>query len=127
MSDLRETGCCGGTTTLIFPCSGASDVGELGHQAARRLTREGVGKMYCLAGIGGQVDEILVNTRGATRLLAIDGCEKDCAAKCLSEAGFTNVARVRVTDLGFVKGASPVVPEEGAEKRNRMRPVCVRR
>ena len=43
---------CTGASTLIFPCSGGSDVGALSDLAARQMTRDGTGKMYCLAGIG---------------------------------------------------------------------------
>ncbi len=45
--------CCSSATKLIFACSGAADVGAIADQAARKLTRDGVGKMFCLAGIGG--------------------------------------------------------------------------
>ncbi|MCX6348486.1 MAG: hypothetical protein NTV79_03145, partial [Candidatus Aureabacteria bacterium] len=44
---------CGGTVKLVFPCSGASDTGEIADRAARKLSAEGTGNMYCLAGIGG--------------------------------------------------------------------------
>ena len=41
---------------LVFPCSGASDVGGLSDRAARQMTLDQTGKMYCLAGIGGRVE-----------------------------------------------------------------------
>ena len=102
---------CGAAPTLVFPCSGASDVGAISDQAARQLTRAGIGKMYCLAGIGGRVSDIVMNTQAAGRILAIDGCPHDCASKCLQQGGFTGFLSVRVTDLGFEKGKSPVAPE----------------
>ena len=40
---------------MIFACSGAADVGAVADQAARKMTRDGTGKMFCLAGIGGRV------------------------------------------------------------------------
>lgn len=43
---------CGAAPRLIFACSGAADVGAIADQAARKLTREKVGSMFCLAGIG---------------------------------------------------------------------------
>jgi uncharacterized metal-binding protein len=67
--------------------------------------------MYCLAGIGGRVPDILEMTRSASKVLAIDGCDKDCARKSLELAGFTGVTHVRLTDLGFVKGESPPTHE----------------
>jgi len=49
---------------LIFSCSGCADVGELADQAARKLTRDGAGKMSCLAGIGGRISGIVKINRG---------------------------------------------------------------
>ena len=98
---------CGAAPKLIFPCSGGADVGELSDRAARKLTQEGAGKMYCLAGIGGRAESIMNVTRAATAVLAINGCPLDCASRTLAEAGFRNHAQIRVTDLGLKKGESP--------------------
>jgi uncharacterized metal-binding protein len=96
---------------LIFSCSGAADTGEIAHQATRYLSRHGKGRMFCLAGIGGRVEAILDQTRQAEKILALDGCDADCARKTLELAGFTDLTHLRVTDLGLEKGASPVTQE----------------
>ncbi|MFZ5830584.1 MAG: putative zinc-binding protein, partial [Planctomycetota bacterium] len=57
---------CGSAPKLIFACSGAADVGQIADLAARRLTAEGVGKMFCLAGIGGRVSGIMETTKTAS-------------------------------------------------------------
>ena len=98
---------CSGAPKLIFPCSGGSDVGAVSDRTARQLTREGKGKMYCLAGIGGRVAGILETTKAAGAILAIDGCEQDCARKTLELAGFAKVAHLRLSDLGMAKGQTP--------------------
>jgi len=98
---------CAGADQLIFACSGAADVGEISDRAARKLTRGGLGKMFCLAGIGGRVQGILDKTRAASRIVAIDGCSLDCTKKTLEQAGFRKFEHVRVTDLGMEKGQSP--------------------
>lgn len=100
--------CCNKPLTLIFPCSGGSDVGEVADRVARRLTCDGKGKMYCLAGIGGRVSGIVKTTEAATAILAIDGCPLDCASNCLKQAGFTDFDHLRVTDLGLAKEQTPV-------------------
>ena len=56
---------CGTAPKLIFPCSGAADVGEIADRAARRLSKEGAGKMYCLAGVGGHIEDMLLNVQAA--------------------------------------------------------------
>lgn len=109
-----QTGCscsCSSTSKgprLIFSCSGAADVGELADRAARNLTREGQGKMFCLAGIGGRVSTIMKTTETAVSILAIDGCPLDCAKKSLEEAGFKKVNHLRLSDHGFEKGKTPI-------------------
>ena len=106
---------CGGAPKLIFPCSGGSDVGALADLAARQMTRDGSGKMYCLAGVGGRVSGILASTESAAKILAIDGCALNCAKKSLELAGFVNVEHLGLADLGFQKGLSPATPENIAK------------
>lgn len=108
MSNAHE---CAGSEKLIFACSGAADVGVVSDQAARQMTRDGVGKMFCLAGLGGQVEGIVQKSKAAARILALDGCSLDCAKKCLEQAGITDFAHVRITDLGMEKGQTPPTSE----------------
>jgi uncharacterized metal-binding protein len=107
-----QAGCgCGGAPKLVFACSGAADVGQIADIAARKLTAEGAGKMFCLAGVGGRVSGILATTQAAAALLAIDGCPLDCARKTLEEAGFREFEHLRLSDLGMEKGQSPATDE----------------
>ena len=103
---------CSCTTApkLIFPCSGASDVGGLSDQAGRQMTVDGTGKMYCLAGIGGRVEGIMTNTRGAARLLVIDGCPQECARKTMELAGFKDFQHLKLAEMGFKKSETPLTP-----------------
>ena len=108
---------------MIFACSGAADVGAVADQAARKLTRDGEGKMFCLAGVGGRVSGIMKTTESAAKILVIDGCPLNCAAQCLQQAGFKDFEHLRLADLGMEKGKTPVteaniakVAAEGAAK-----------
>ena len=98
---------CTGAPKLIFPCSGAADVGEISDRAARRLTKEGKGKMFCLAGVGGRVPDLLAKVSSAQKILVIDGCETECARQTLVGAGFKTFEHLRLKSLGFEKGQSP--------------------
>ena len=100
---------------LIFSCSGCADVGELADQAARKLNRDGAGKMFCLAGIGGRVSGILKTTETAQSILAIDGCSLDCTKKTLEQAGITRIHHLRLSDIGFAKGQTDVSPATVAQ------------
>jgi uncharacterized metal-binding protein len=106
-----QADCCSGGTKLIFACSGATDVGEIADRAARKITQNGTGTMFCLAGIGGRVEGIMKKTQAASDILAIDGCDLDCVKKCLEHAGFKEFQHMRVTDLGMKKGKTPATNE----------------
>lgn len=105
---------CSAAPKLIFACSGAADVGHVSDLAARKLTAEGVGKMFCLAGVGGRVSGIIATTQAAESILAVDGCQLDCVRKTLEEAGFTKFEHLRLNDLGMEKGKTPASDENVA-------------
>jgi len=106
---------CSAAPKLIFACSGAADVGAVADQAARLLTKEGAGKMFCMAGIGGRVPGIMKTTEAAAMILAVDGCPLDCVKNSLEQAGFKKYAHMRVTDMGMAKGQTQVSAENIAK------------
>lgn len=106
MSD-KSACACGVGPKLIFACSGAADVGAIADQAARQLTQDGAGKMFCLAGIGGRLSAIMSTTAQAAKILAIDGCPLNCVKNSLEHAGFKAYEHLQLADLGMVKGKTP--------------------
>ena len=114
MSD-KNACACGSAPKLIFACSGAADVGAIADQAARKLTKDGAGRMFCLAGVGGRVSGIMATTESAARILAIDGCPLNCARSCLEQAGFETFEHLQLADLGMEKGKTPPTPDAVAE------------
>lgn len=110
MASNANCGCCGGTK-LIFPCSGGADVGAIADQAARKLTREGKGKMACTVGIGGRISGMILSAQTADKVLAIDGCPLKCAKTSLEVAGIQKFEHLCLADLGLVKGQSEVSTE----------------
>jgi uncharacterized metal-binding protein len=111
--------CCGAPQTLIFACSGGSDCGQLSDAVARKLTKDGKGKMYCLAGIGGHVSGIIESTKAAKKVVTIDGCPVMCAKKTLEHAGFIPWA-FSLKDFGFEKGKTLVNETTIQETAGRM-------
>ncbi len=101
----------GNSVSLIFACSGAADVGEISDRAARKMSKDGLGKMFCLAGIGGRVEPVMQKTRSASKILTIDGCGLDCVKNCLEQVGFTEFRHLQVAELGMEKGKSPATDE----------------
>lgn len=107
---MAEKCCCGGPARLIFPCAGGSDVGELTDRVARKLTKDGWGRIYCLAGVAAHIKNFIENSKMAEEIVAIDGCPAACASKALIHAGFQPVA-ISLKEAGFLKGHSPVNEE----------------
>ena len=88
---------------LIFPCSGGSNVGQLANETAKKLTSQGLGGMYCLAGIGGHISGFAEATREVKKVVAIDGCPVHCARKTLEHAECPVTVYVVVSDVGIRK------------------------
>ena len=86
------------TNVMILACSGASNVGQLSNQAAIELTQEGYGKMFCLAGIGGQLSGFVQSAKDVPNLVAIDGCQVGCTKAILDHAGITPSSYIVLTD-----------------------------
>ena len=110
-----QANCCSAGPTLIFACSGAADVGEIADRAARKLSKGGLGKMFCLAGIGGRISGIIKTTESAEKILAIDGCPLNCVKNCLEQAGFNKFMHLQLAALGLEKGKSPATEENVAK------------
>ena len=110
MSTTNSCQCSGGQK-LIFACSGAADVGAIADQAARKMTKEGIGKMFCTAGIGGRASGIMKTTESAGKILIIDGCPLSCAKNTLEKAGFNKFVHFTLSDLGFEKHSCPVTED----------------
>ena len=111
--------CCGGGTKLIYSCSGAADVGEIADQVARRLRSEGFAKMTCLAGIGAGLSGYVQSAKGADENITIDGCPVACAKTTLEKIGVTPTSYI-LTDLGLVKGESPITKETVKQISNKI-------
>ena len=110
---MEEKCLCEPSEILIFPCSGGSNVGQIANGAGVKLTQEGMGKFFCLAGIGGHVSGMIESTKAGKMLVAIDGCSVACAKKTLEHAGFNIDEYVQVTELGIEKNhdLNPLRPD----------------
>jgi uncharacterized metal-binding protein len=108
--------CVPGGDVMILACSGGSNVGQLSNQVAVELTREGVGKMFCLAGIGGQLSGFVQSACDVPRMIAIDGCSVGCARACLENAQIPLKTYLVLTDLGIEKNKDLNLKAEDVQK-----------
>jgi uncharacterized metal-binding protein len=104
----NQSGClCGSAEFIVLACSGACDLGQVTDLVARKLRDNGVRKMNCLAVIGAGIEKSIEDFK-TKNILMLDGCPIDCGKKILDTAGFYDYKYLRVTDLGFKKGQTPV-------------------
>lgn len=94
---------CNSTTTLVFACSGGSNVGQISNAAAMELDRRGVARIYCLAGVASHLSGMVDSATSADSRIVIDGCAVACARKAMEHAGAQVDRAIVVTDLGIAK------------------------
>ena len=89
--------------TLVYSCSGCSDVAQLANDVALRLDHGGVAEMSCIAGVGGGVPGLVKVARSGRAIIAIDGCPMHCVSHCLDRAGVTATEHVKLYKRGLRK------------------------
>lgn len=103
----QKTCLCGNGDNMVIACSGACDLGQISDLVARKLRDNKIRKMNCLAAVAADIKPTIEMFKEAN-LLLIDGCSVDCGKKILDKAGITDYKYMRMTDLGYVKGQTPV-------------------
>jgi uncharacterized metal-binding protein len=100
---MADNCCADGGEVMLLACSGGSNVGQLANQAAVELTQEGFGKMFCLAGIGGELSGFVQSARDVTEMVVIDGCSVGCGKAIFAKAGVPLKNYVVITDEDIEK------------------------
>ncbi len=113
---MAQDCCIPNGNIMILACCGGSNVGQLSNQAAVELTREGFGKMFCLAGIGGHLSGFIQSAKDVPQIVAIDGCPVGCARATLDHAEIPIKSYLVVTDVGIEKNHDFNLNEEEVQK-----------
>ena len=125
--EMSQDCCTPDGNVMILACSGGSNVGQLSNQAAVELTREGFGKMFCLAGMGGHLSGFVQSAKDIPQMVAIDGCSVGCAKAILEHAAVPIRSYLLVTDLGIEKDHNLDLKKEDIQKvKEAVRDVCTR-
>ena len=98
--------CKDNAVKTVFACSGAADLGEVSDLVARKIHRDGIRQMKCLAFIGGGIQNMIDSVKD-TDMLVIDGCNLDCGKLTMEKYGISDFCHLRLTDMGYVKGQTP--------------------
>ena len=99
----KPTCSCSGDVKTVLACAGASNVGQMTNEVAKRLDEAGAARYFCLAGVGGHIDGMIASVKGANKVLVLDGCEVGCAKKTTDAAEIKGYEYLVVTDLGIKK------------------------
>jgi uncharacterized metal-binding protein len=102
MSGEAKCDCCG-ANIAIFPCVGASNVGQLSNKIAIELDKRGIGNLMCTVEIGARASGLMKSAEASDRIIAIDGCPVNCASKTLELAGFKVDSHIIISELGIKK------------------------
>ena len=102
MSEIKDVCCSGGVTTLIFACSGGSNVGQISNNVMIELDKKGVGNAYCLAGVGAALSGFIESAKAA-KTIVIDGCSVGCGKKAFEKYGLEPSQYFIITELGITK------------------------
>ncbi len=109
--------CCNGSRqVMILACSGASNVGQLSNRAAVELTQEGIGQMFCLAGIGGLLGGFVQSAKDTETMVVMDGCAVGCAKAIFNNAGIPLKNHLVLTDLGIEKNKNFKLETQDVDK-----------
>lgn len=69
---------------LVYSCSGCSSAAQLANHVAVQMDRRGVAEMSCIAGVGGDVPQLVRVARSGRPILALDGCPLACVKNTLA-------------------------------------------
>jgi uncharacterized metal-binding protein len=85
---------------LVFPCGGISSAGRLALLAAQELVLEEKGEWVCLHHFK-ELPQIGQEAVFASRLIVVDGCEKQCGKKYVAQWGRLLEFHLSLADLGI--------------------------
>ncbi len=90
---------------LVYSCSGCSSAAQMANYLAIQLDRRGVAEMSCIAGVGGDVPQLVNIARSGRPIVAIDGCPLRCVAHSLARHGLTPQRQVTLSEFGVRRKA----------------------
>lgn len=101
---------CKAEEVVLLPCSGGSNCGQIANEVAVKLTEEGIGHIYCLAGIGAHIEGMVESVKSAKRVVVLDGCSIACGRETVKHAGLIVTDWICVTEQGIEKNHEFTLP-----------------
>ncbi|TZF81168.1 zinc-binding protein [Pedobacter sp. BS3] len=88
---------------IVYSCSGCSSAAQLANYVAVKLDRSGEAEMSCIAGVGGNVKNLVRVATSGRKIIAIDGCPLACVKASLAMHGVTATVHVQLAEMGVKK------------------------
>jgi uncharacterized metal-binding protein len=103
---------------IVATCDGASTVGQVGNEVARRLTKSFPDKvrMCCTTAVGAGSKTHIDIFKKARAVVAINGCQLMCASNVLRQRGIEPTYEIVVAKEGIDKMPSLDFSDEEVEK-----------
>jgi uncharacterized metal-binding protein len=88
---------------LVYSCSGCSSAAQMANYLAIQLDRQGDAEMSCIAGVGGNVKQLVRIACSGRPIIALDGCPLECVKNCLAIHNITPTQHILLNTLGVKK------------------------
>lgn len=88
---------------LVYSCSGCSSAAQLANQVAVQMDRRGVAEMSCIAGVGGDVPQLVRVATSDRPIIALDGCPLECVRHSLARHGVQPARHYQLHKYGVKK------------------------
>ncbi|RZI42773.1 zinc-binding protein [Herbaspirillum sp. HC18] len=88
---------------LVYSCSGCSSAAQTANQVALQLDRRGVAEMSCIAGVGGDVPQLVRIAKSGRPIIGIDGCPLACVKSSLARHDVAPRWYYQLNDFGVKK------------------------
>jgi uncharacterized metal-binding protein len=102
--------------TLVYACSGASNLGQLTNEIAIRLDQNGLAEMSCAEAVGIEAGQPYAAALSGRPVFAISGCPLACADRLLTEHGVEITHSVQLENRGVSKAKHVSVDLEESER-----------
>ncbi len=103
---------------IVATCDGASTVGQVGNEVARKLTKEfpDIVRMCCLSAVAAGSRVHIDIFKKARAVISINGCQLMCASNVLKQRGINPTYEITVAKEGVDKIPSLDFTDEEIER-----------
>ncbi|MBY0348545.1 MAG: putative zinc-binding protein [Hydrotalea flava] len=92
-----------GYKPLLYSCSGCSSAAQMANYIAVQLDRMNIAEMSCIAGVGGNVKNLVRTATSGRKIIVIDGCPLACSKACLGNHSVTPDVHIDLSCMGVPK------------------------